>query len=371
LIEYICSMKISEVIAVLEQAAPLGTQESYDNSGLIVGDKNATLTNALISLDCTEIIVEEAIQKGCNLIISHHPIVFGGLKKITGKNYVERTVIKAIKNEIAIYAIHTNLDNYRFGVNAKIGEILGIKNPHILSAKGEQLQKLVTYVPTEHLQGVQDALFQSGAGHIGNYSECSFVTVGTGSYKANENANPAYGSKGERHQENEVKLEVLVEKTRSQSTISALLDSHPYEEVAYDLFDLANFHPYMGSGMIGELDTEMDAISFLQLLKERFNCGTIRHTKLCKESIKTVAWCGGSGSFLLGAAKAKKADIYITGDFKYHEFFDAENQLIIADIGHYESEQFTIELIKDIITKKIPTFAPCLTENNTNPVKYF
>lgn len=371
MIEYICVMKISEVIAVLEQVAPLGIQESYDNSGLIVGDKNMTLTNALISLDCTEIIVEEAIKKGCNLIISHHPIVFGGLKKITGKNYVERTVIKAIKNDIAIYAIHTNLDNYQFGVNAKIGNVLGIKNPRILSSKGEQLQKLVTYVPTNELNTVQNALFLAGAGNIGDYSECSFVSDGTGSYKANERANPVYGNKGERHLEKEAKLEVLLEKTKSHSVISALLESHPYEEVAYDLYDLSNYHPYVGSGMIGELETEIDTVDFLNQLKKQFKCGVIRHTEICKKSIKRVAWCGGSGSFLLGAAKSKKADIFITGDFKYHEFFDAENQIIVADIGHYESEQFTIDLIQEIITKKIPTFAPCLTENNTNPVKYF
>lgn len=364
-------MKIGEIIQILESVAPLSTQESYDNSGLIVGDKSTEITGTLISLDCTEDIVDEAIEKGCNLIISHHPIVFKGLKKFNGKNYVERVVIKAIQNGIALYAIHTNLDNYQLGVNKMIGSKLGIEQTRILSAKENQLEKIVTYVPTEHLLQVQNALFNAGAGNIGDYSDCSFSSEGTGTYKGNEDSNPAYGEKGKRHYEAEHKLEVLVEKNKTHSAIQALLSAHPYEEVAYDVLILNNKHPYLGSGMIGELDEAVPVVEFLERLKKQFNCGVIRHTELCKTTIKKVAWCGGSGSFLLSAAKSQNADIFITADFKYHEFFDAENQIIIADIGHYESEQFTIELIRDIITKKIPTFAPCLTEHNTNPVKYF
>lgn len=364
-------MKIGEIIQILESVAPLSTQESYDNSGLIVGDKSTEITGTLISLDSTEDIVDEAVEKGCNLIISHHPIVFKGLKKFNGKNYVERVVIKAIQNGIALYAIHTNLDNYQLGVNKMIGSKLGIEQTRILSAKENQLEKIVTYVPTEHLLQVQNALFNAGAGNIGDYSDCSFSSEGTGTYKGNEDSNPAYGAKGKRHHEAEHKLEVLIEKNKTYSAIQALLSAHPYEEVAYDVLALNNKHPYLGSGMIGELDEAVPIVEFLERLKKQFNCGVIRHTELCKTIIKKVAWCGGSGSFLLGAAKSQNADIFITADFKYHEFFDAENKIIIADIGHYESEQFTIELIRDIITKKIPTFAPCLTEHNTNPVKYF
>lgn len=364
-------MQIKEIITYLEQLAPLSSQESYDNSGLIVGDAQAELTNALISLDCTEDIVDEAIQRGCNLIISHHPIVFKGLKKITGKNYVERTVIKAIRNDIAIYAIHTNLDNYRFGVNQKIGEKLGIKNPSILVPVGEGLVKLAVYCPVDYSEKVKNALFNAGAGHVGNYDECSFGSEGIGSFRGNDGSQPFVGKKGERHLEKEEKIEVLISKHLLQKAIQSMMIAHPYEEVAYDCHPLLNSNKYEGAGMIGELDEEMDEQRFLQTLKSRFNCGIIRHTPLQNKPIKKVAWCGGAGSFLVGHAKAMGADIYITGDMKYHEFFDAENQLIIADIGHFESEQFTIELLDEYLRKKFATFAPCLTEINTNPVKYF
>ena len=364
-------MKIREISDYLESIAPLSSQESYDNCGFITGDKNWELSNALISLDCTEEIVDEAIASKCNLIISHHPIVFSGLKKITGRNYVEKTIIKAIKNDIAIYAVHTNLDNYFLGVNKKIASLLDIENPEILKPTKNALQKLITYVPTDKIENVKEALFNAGAGEIGNYSECSFSSEGMGTFKGNDKSNPVYGKKGTRSNEPEVKLEVLISTHKTQKIVHALLGAHPYEEVAYDLIPIANYNSTEGSGMFGELKEPISEKEFLEKLKSVFKCGIIKHTALLNKPISKVAWCGGSGSFLLNSAKSKKADIYITGDFKYHEFFDAEGQIIIADIGHYESEQFTIELIADLITKKIPTFAPCLSKINTNPVKYF
>ena len=365
------NMKVAEIAKILEEIAPLSSQESYDNSGLIVGNPNMEVNNALISLDCTEAIVDEAIEKDCNLIISHHPIVFKGLKKLTGRNYVERTVLKAIKNDIAIYAIHTNLDNYKLGVNRKIGDLLGISNPKILAPVSGKLMKLVVFIPTDQLDVVRNAMFDAGAGSIGDYEECSFSSEGMGSFKGGDNSNPSYGEKGERSYEPETKVEVLLPTHISTKVVKSMIKAHPYEEVAYDLIPLANTNNYEGAGMIGELDKEMGEEEFLALLKEQFKTGCIRHTKLLNKSIKTVAWCGGSGSFLLGKAKAQNADVFITGDFKYHEFFDAEDQIVIADIGHYESEQFTIQLISELIRKKIPTFAPYLTEQNTNPVNYF
>lgn len=364
-------MKIRDITSVLEQVAPISSQESYDNSGLIVGDLNTEVTGTLISLDCTEIIVDEAIEKGCNLIISHHPIVFKGMKKLNGKNYVERTVIKAIENKVAIYAIHTNLDNYKEGVNYKIAELLNIQNPQILAPSREKLMKLSTFVPHEKLEEVRNAVFAAGAGGIGNYDECSFSSEGTGTYRGNEASEPVYGEKGNRHHEAESKLEVVTSVHSSSAVVRALISAHPYEEVAYDLVQLANSNPYEGAGMVGEIASVMSEKDFLVQLKKVFKCGVIRHTALRNKTIKRVAWCGGSGSFLLNNAKAAKADIFVTGDFKYHEFFDAEDQIVIADIGHYESEQYTIELIAEIIRKKIPTFAPYLTEQNTNPVNYF
>jgi len=364
-------MQIKDITNYLENLAPLSSQESYDNSGLICGSKNTTVINALISLDCTEDIIQEAIDRGCNLVISHHPIVFKGLKSFTGKNYVERTIIKAIKNDIAIYAIHTNLDNYEFGVNKKIGDLLNVKYPQILAPSNNTINKLMVYVPNAYKQVVLDSLFNAGAGKIGNYSEVSYSINGEGSYKANEMANQFIGKTDQRHLENEIKLEVLVSTHKLESVISNLISAHPYETVAYDIVPLNNKNNYEGSGMIGELEMEVDSQEFLQQLKDTFNCGIIKHTKLTCTSVKKIAWCGGSGSFLLKNAKQQKADIFITGDFKYHEFFDAENQIIIADIGHFESEQFTIELIGELLSKNFTKFAPCLTGINTNPVKYF
>jgi dinuclear metal center YbgI/SA1388 family protein len=364
-------MQIKDITNYLESLAPLSSQESYDNAGLICGDKNTTVTNALISLDCTEEIIQEAIDRGCNIVISHHPIVFKGLKTLTGKNYVERTLIKAIKNDIAIYAIHTNLDNYEFGVNKKIGDLLNIKSPKILVPASQTLNKLSFYVPHSHKEIVLEALFKVGAGQIGNYSECSYSINGEGSFKANKKAIPFVGEIDKRHLEQEVKIEVLVSSHNITSVTSQLFSAHPYEEVPYDIYPLNNKNNYEGSGMIGELENEMNTVEFLQHLKDTFKCGVIKHTNVCKSTVKTIAWCGGSGSFLLKNAKQQKADIFITGDFKYHEFFDSENQIIIADIGHFESEQFTIDLIGELLSKNFTKFAPCLTGINTNPVKYF
>lgn len=364
-------MQITDLIQYLESLAPLSSQESYDNAGLIVGNAKTEVTKALISLDCTEEIVAEAKEKGCNLIIAHHPIVFKGLKKLNGKNYVERTVIEAIKNDIAIYAIHTNLDNYKLGVNKKIGDLLGVPTPRILAPVNQKLFKLVVFCPKPQVKEVEEALFEAGAGQIGNYSACSFSSDGTGSFQPNDAANPHTGEKGKRHYENESKIEVLCSTHLMGEILGAMKSAHPYEEVAYDCIPLLNQNQDEGAGMIGRLDQPVDERTFLEEVKKTFGCEVIRHTKLRDKPIKTVAWCGGSGSFLLPNAKRQKADIFITGDFKYHEFFDAEDDIVIADIGHFESEQYTIELLSELLTKKFATFAACLTEINTNPVKYF
>ncbi|MFD2161600.1 Nif3-like dinuclear metal center hexameric protein [Paradesertivirga mongoliensis] len=363
-------MKLKDLTYFLESVAPLSYQEDYDNSGLICGYPDQEITAALISLDCTEAIVNEAIEKGCNLIISHHPIVFKGLKKFNGKSYVERVVIKAIKNDIALYAIHTNLDHIQNGVNWKICEKLGLKNPGILSAKDGLLKKLSTFVPVEHASKVRDALAAAGAGKIGDYSDCSFNVEGFGTFKALDNANPFVGERGEIHQEKEIKIEVIFSAYQQNDIISALKASHPYEEVAYDIYQLANAHEKVGAGMIASLEKEMDEESFLQLVKEKLNAKVIRHTALTGKPVSKVAVCGGAGSFLLKKAIAAGANVFITGDFKYHEFFDAENRIVIADVGHFESEQFTQELLFEIIRKKFPNFALRLTEFNTNPINY-
>lgn len=363
--------QIKDITAAIESFAPLYLQEDYDNAGFITGNNHNECTGVLFSLDCTEAVVYEAIQKKCNLIVAHHPIVFKGLKKITGSNYIERTIILAIKNDIAIYACHTNIDNVIEGVNAKIAEKLGLKNLGILAPKSGILKKLVVFVPLSHVDEVREALFNNGAGHIGNYNNCSFNLKGTGTFKGNEQSTPFVGKPNVLHQEEEVRIETIFETQHQNKIISAMIKAHPYEEVAYDIYSLNNTHSQIGSGIIGELDEALTEVDFMQHVKRVFNLKILKHTALLNKKIKTVAVCGGSGQFLLKNSINSKADSYITADIKYHEFFDADGKLLLIDIGHYESEQFTPEIFYDIVSKKIPKFAIHLSNSNTNPVNFF
>ncbi|MCW3788262.1 Nif3-like dinuclear metal center hexameric protein [Plebeiibacterium sediminum] len=363
-------MQIKQITQILEEFAPPALQESYDNAGLIIGNNNDEVSGVLITLDVTEEVIDEAIELGYNMIVSHHPVVMGGIKRFNGNNYVERCVIKAIQNKIAIYSSHTNADSVINGVNGKICEKLGLTNCKILDPKNGNLLKLVTFVPDDHAEVVRNAIFNAGAGHIGNYDSCSFNATGEGTFRANEGANPFVGEVGELHIEKEIRVETIFPSYLKGKVVNALIQSHPYEEVAYDIYPLSNQWLEAGSGMYGELESPEDEMSFLKRVKEIFGCGSLKFTNILNKPIKKVAVCGGSGSFLLGKAKAVGADIFITGDFKYHQFFDAENEIIIADIGHFESEQFTKEVFFEILTKKIPNFAVRLSKVNTNPIKY-
>jgi dinuclear metal center YbgI/SA1388 family protein len=364
-------MTVNAVAKILEELAPLDYAEDFDNVGLLVGDASMEVKGILVTLDTLENVIEEAITKNCNLIVSFHPIIFSGLKKITGRNYVERTVLKAIKNNIAIYAIHTALDNSISGVNHKICDILGLSNTSILIPQKETIKKLVTYVPLANGNYLKRALFNAGAGAIGNYSDCSFSTEGTGSFKANEKANPVTGSIGKLHYENETQISVTFSKALEKQVLDALFEHHPYEEVAYEVTTLENTNQHIGMGMVGELETAMGETDFLTYLKDKMNASVVRHSELRNKDIKKVAVLGGSGAFAIGAAKAAGVDVFVTADVKYHEFYQAEKQLVIADIGHFESEQFTKTLLVDYLTKKIPNFAIRLSESITNPIKYF
>lgn len=364
-------MKINNIIQVLEQLAPPLLQESYDNAGLITGSALWECNGVICTLDATEAVILEAKEKGCNLVVAHHPIVFGGIKKLNGKNYVEKAVIAAIKNDIAIYAIHTNLDNIIHGVNNRIADKIGLINRSILAPKAGLLMKLYSFVPHAAAEKLRNALFAAGAGDIGHYSHCSFSGEGTGSFRAGEDTNPHVGEIGKTHFEPETKMEVVFPAWRQQEVLAALFEAHPYEEAAYDLVSLSNDYQDVGSGLIGELPEAMDEIFFLQMLKTAFNLKIIRHTPFLSKKIKKVALCGGSGSFLTGKAVAKGADIYISADFKYHEFFDANDRILIADIGHWESEQYTTDLLIDVLQAKFPTFAVLKSGVKTNVVNYF
>jgi len=361
---------VNDIIQAIEDFAPPALQEDYDNAGLITGNKNNSCTGVLFALDATEAIIDEAIALGCNMVVAHHPIIFKGLKKITGANYVERTIIKTIKNDVAIYAAHTNLDNVRYGVNYKMAQKIGLTNLQILAPKKGLLNKLVVFVPAAHAEKVREALFAAGAGNIGNYSHCSFNLEGNGTFMGSSETNPFAGKPNELHTEPETRVEVIFESYLQPKILNSMRKAHPYEEVAFDVYPLLNAHPTVGSGMHGELEVELSETDFLTRLKQVFQLKTLKYTNLLGKKVKKVAICGGSGQFLLKNAIACGADSYVSADFKYHEYFDADGKILVADIGHFETEQFTPELFYEIIQKKFPKFALHLSKTNTNPINY-
>ena len=363
-------MNLKTIINNLESFAPLANAEDFDNVGLLVGNPDSEVSGILVTLDTLEKTVDEAIAKNCNLIVSFHPIIFSGLKKITGKNYVERVVLKAIRHDIAIYAIHTALDNLPQGVSKGMCDALGLENRKTLIPKKGAIKKLTTYIPQDAFAMVRNALFKAGAGNIGNYEECSFSLEGEGTFKGNEASNPVVGSKGELHTEPEKQLHITFEARLESKVLSALFSTHPYEEVAYEITTLDNANQNIGMGMLGDLPEALEAMAFLNRVKQVFKAEGIRHSALPEKPVKRVAVLGGSGSFAIEAAKAAGADAYITADLKYHQFYQAEDQLLLVDIGHYESEQYTKNIMADFLTKKFTNFAVILSEEDTNPIKY-
>jgi dinuclear metal center YbgI/SA1388 family protein len=363
-------MRIKDVVAFLEEKAPVWLQENYDNAGLIVGQTATEVTGILVCLDSTEEVIREAVSLGCNLVVAHHPIVFSGLKRLTGRTYVERTVITAIQHNVAIYAIHTNLDNVAHGVNREICQRLGLLRTRTLRPKEELLCKVHVYVPATHLEEVNTAAFKAGAGRIGLYDECSFQVEGTGTYRPTEASQPYSGAAGIRSIEREYKVEYLVPLHVRHEVLAAIRNAHPYEEMAYDFEPLLNEWQTVGSGMIGELPEPEELLTFLQRVKTTFGSGAIRYTRSQIKQVKTVAVCGGSGSFLIKNAVAEGAHVYITADVKYHEFFDAGESMTLADIGHFESERYTIDLLSDWLAEKFPTFAIRKSGIVTNPINY-
>jgi len=364
-------MFIQELVDFLNTSIPPGIQEEYDNSGLLVGDTSQELKGVLISVDATEEVIDEAIRKQANFVLTHHPVIFSGLKTLTGKNYVERTVMKAIRNNLAIYAAHTSLDNLKEGINFKMAHKLGLKSPTILRPAKNQLLKLVFFVPHDHADAVRKAVFDAGAGIVGDYEGCSYNLDGKGSFRPGEGTDPYVGQIGEMHFEEETRVETWLPRYKTSQVLKAMNQAHPYEEVAYDLYPLVNSDNETGAGVIGELEEEMPEKEFLEQLKQTFGVPVIRHTKLLYSFVQRIAFCGGSGSFLLEDAMAQGADVFVSADFKYHRFFDAEEKILIADIGHYESEAVAKDFFYELVREKFPNFAVHLSEINTNPINYF
>ncbi|MBC7493407.1 MAG: Nif3-like dinuclear metal center hexameric protein [Flavobacterium sp.] len=363
-------MKIKEIQSVLDEIAPIGFAEDFDNVGLLVGDENTEITGILVCHDALESVIDEAIMVQCNLVLCFHPILFSPIKKITGANYVEKAIIKAIKNDIAIYSIHTALDNHQNGVNKIFCNALGLINSKILIPKENFIQKLVTFVPKDNHLQVRNALFSAGAGKIGNYENCSFNSIGQGTYQGNENSNPVVGNKFEFCEDEEIELEVTFEKHLQSKILKALIANHKYEEVPYEIYSILNQHQNVGLGMIGELEKEISELEFLHFVKAKMECGIIKHTAFLNKKVSKVAVLGGSGAFAIKNAILSGADVFLTADLKYHDYYQAENQILLADIGHFESERFIKKYIVDFLKEKITTFAIIFSKENTNPVKY-
>lgn len=363
-------MRIKELLSVIEELAPLGLQEGFDNSGIQVGDANVEATGVLFCIDVTEDVVDEAITLGCNIIIAHHPLLFKSLKSITGKSYIERCVVKAIKNDILIYAAHTNLDNAQYGINHYLGKLLNLQNQRILAPQKDKLVKLATYVPHSHSEQVRMALFNAGAGSIGDYDQCSYNINGQGTFRAGETSHPFTGTIGKLHLEPEIKIEVVLPSIKTKDIVRALLAIHPYEVPAYDIYNLNNEWEQAGSGIVGTLPEEMDEENFLYYLKDVLDLQSVQFSKLRNKPIRDVAIAGGSGSFLIPQAIAYDADIFITGEVKYNDFYDVEDKLLLAVVGHYESEIFTKNVMFDYLSEKYPTFAIYMAGTDKNPVKY-
>ena len=363
-------MKLSEISKYLDSAVPLPFQEDYDNSGLQIGDPESEISSVLLSLDATPEVIDEAAGKGCNLIVSHHPVIFRGVKKITGQSFTERIIMKAVMKNIAIYSAHTNLDSTDFGVSRKMAEKLGLGSVKVLQPLKNRLLKLVTFVPGSHLEKVRDALFDAGAGVIGNYDRCGFAVGGKGSFRAGEDTMPYAGEKGKMHFEDEIRLETVLFSHLKGSIVRALLASHPYEEVAFDLYPLDNDNIQAGLGCTGEFAGPMGEMKFLELLSSVFNASGIKYSDLTGKPVRRVALCGGSGSSLIPDALRAGADAFVTADVKYHSFFDAEKKILIVDIGHFESEKYTTEILYDLIIKKFPKFAVRFSETSSNPINY-
>lgn len=361
-------MKLIELITQLEATAPLDLQESYDNSGLLIGSPEKEINKALITLDITDEVIDEAKHTNCDLIIAHHPLIFKGLKKLTGDTMTERLVIRLIKVDIAVYAIHTNLDNIHAGVNNILAQKLGLKNVRILSQGKANLKKLVTFCPTDQVDQVREAIFKAGAGHIGNYDNCSYNVAGQGTFRGLEGSNPYAGQKGKLHFESEIRIETIVPGSIINRVIKAMIEAHPYEEVAYDIYPLDNIDSKTGAGMIGELDSPQAGLEVLKDVKEILSSRVIKFSGQAEKQVRKVAICGGAGAFLIGKAYRAGADLYITGDIKYHDYFEFEEKMIVADAGHYETEQFTKELLYSILMKNFPTFALLISKIDTNPV---
>ena len=365
----------NEIIKYLEDWAPKGIAWEKDNVGLQVGDPKIKIRNIILSLDLNEEVVDSAIKENCNLIITHHPLLFYPLKDLDFSKSKKAIMIeKMIKNDITLYSAHTNLDFTKHGVSYQLAKRLSLRNIKFLKNLSNNQVKLSVFVPLAHLDKVSDAIYQAGGGIIGEYSNCSFRTSGKGTFSGSVQSNPSIGKKGVVETVEEVKLEVLVDQWKLSHVISSIKIAHPYEEIAYDVYPLLKENVNYGIGAIGELNKQMIPGEFLKLVSSKLNVPAFRYTKNGRKKIKTVAVCGGSCSELIDEAMKQKADAFITADLKYHSFQDAEGNILLIDAGHYETEVPVLDEIKHRLEKlliKNKKIRVLKFRGSTNPVVFY
>jgi dinuclear metal center YbgI/SA1388 family protein len=364
-------MILQHILNELESLAPPEYQEEWDNSGLLLGSPAREITGIIVSLDTTMEVLHEAISNHCNLIVSHHPFIFQGIRKITPDLPAYHLLRRLIQEDIAVYALHTSLDNSWMGINQYLGQKLGLMNTSILAPKRDSLKKLVVFCPVDHAEKVRNALFEAGAGHIGNYDCCSYNSSGQGSFRASEKANPFVGKRKVIHFEPEIRIEVIFPSAREKPLIDSMRAAHPYEEVAFDLYPLTNSFDRAGSGIVGFLEKPMSEQRFIRIVKSLVGLNSIRHSAFLGRKIRKVAISSGAGGFLIPDVIRSEADIFLTSDLKYHQFQEPGGKLLLMDIGHYESESFMKEMIRAFLIEKFPNFAVLVSATETNPVKYF
>lgn len=358
-----------EMIKKIEMVYPKRLAESYDNVGLLVGDYKKSIKRVLVCLEVNSDIVDEAIRLGVDIIISHHPLIFTPLKNITNDDYISQILIKCIKNDISLYALHTNFDNANGGMNDILADIIELKDTKPLKKiEYNNLFKLVVFVPQTHAEIVRNAMLNSGAGHIGNYSHCSFNLEGKGTFLPLYGTSPFIGRQGELERVDEVRIETIVKEEELINVVNTMLKAHPYEEAAYDVYPLEN-STIKGLGRIGVLDKEMNFMDFCNYIKEKFNLSSLNTAGDSERIIKTVAVLGGDGNDFIEDAIASGCDVFISGDIKHHKaLVGVLNGINIIDAGHYNTENLAIPYISDFINSIADV--DCFVSNiNTNPYK--
>ncbi len=364
------SIKCSELMKFMEEFAPVNLAEDYDNVGLLIGSRNQEIKKVLVCLDVTTKVVEEAVEKKVNLIVSHHPIIFKGLKRIVEEDPKGRLLYKLIRNGIGVYSAHTNMDFTHGGINDTLANLLGLSNIRNLKKhKEDRFFKIVVFVPEQNTDTVREAMCSAGAGWVGDYSDCTFMVKGTGTFKPLEGTNPYIGSKGNLEKVEEYRLETIVPQKKLKKVVNAMIEAHPYEEVAYDVYPMELSLKEYGFGKVGSLVETQKLDKFISTVKEKLNVKSVRVIGSVKKEIRNVAvFCGSFDTDVINSMNG--VDVLVTGDMKYHDALDAaEMGLCIIDAGHYSTERIMVPRLAWILSQRFASVDIETSILEENPIK--